>query len=123
MAKILLIDDSNMARRLLRKILEAKGHQILEAVDGLSGMETFALEKPDMVFLDLSMAGMSGLDVLAQLRQFDAKTPVFIASADVQSMTREIAMADGATGYLVKPLEAEQVLTVVNRALGRENTP
>lgn len=117
MAKILIIDDSNLARRMLRNILEPEGHEILEAADGLSGLERFSLEKPDLVFLDLSMPGLSGLEVLEKLRRMDTGARVLIATADVQNFTRKIASTSGAAGYLIKPLEPGPVLDAVNAAL------
>ncbi len=63
MAKILIVDDSSMSRRMLRNILEKAGHQVIEAKDGISGIEAYFLDHPDIVLLDLVMEGMYGLDV------------------------------------------------------------
>ncbi|MCP4515502.1 MAG: response regulator, partial [Delftia sp.] len=64
MARILVVDDSGLARRMLRKKLEPQGHEVSEAPDGSSALEFYFLEKPDLVFLDLTMAEMHGLEVL-----------------------------------------------------------
>ena len=65
--KILLVDDSAMARRSARQILESAGYAVAEAEDGLIALERYFLEKPDLVLLDLVMKGMNGLDVLSKL--------------------------------------------------------
>ncbi|HSE97204.1 MAG TPA: response regulator, partial [Blastocatellia bacterium] len=52
MAKILVVDDSGMSRRSLRRMLEGDGHQVIEAEDGISALENYFLEKPDLVMLD-----------------------------------------------------------------------
>ncbi len=117
MARILIVDDSALSRRLMRRILEPEGHQVLEAVDGMSAIERFYLERPDLVLLDMTMAGMHGLDVLAQLRQIDPQAAIIIATADIQTSTRDLAAAGGARGFLTKPFLSEDVIQTVKAAL------
>jgi CheY-like chemotaxis protein len=62
MAKVLIVDDSAMSRRLLRRILEAAGHDVAEAEDGMVAIEKYYLERPDIVLLDLIMKGMFGME-------------------------------------------------------------
>ena len=111
--KILIVDDSSMSRRILRRILESTGHQVVEAGDGAAGIEQFFLEKPELVFLDLTMRDMYGLDVLADLRKIDQDACVIIASADIQDSTREMVTAAGANAFINKPLSPEKVLQVL----------
>ena len=68
---VLLVDDSGLARRGTRRVLESAGYSVVEAEDGLSALERYALDRPDVVLLDLVMKGMYGLDVLAKLREID----------------------------------------------------
>ena len=124
MAKILVVDDSGMSRRTLRKILESAGHQITEAEDGISALEQYYVDKPDLVLLDLTMSGMYGIDVLVKLREMDSQARVIVASADIQSSTREIALQAGAGAFINKPFAPEQVLNAVSAALrGGEDGP
>jgi len=124
MAKILVVDDSGMSRRTLRKILESAGHQITEAEDGISALEQYYVDKPDLVLLDLTMSGMYGIDVLMKLREMDSQARVIVASADIQSSTREIALQAGAGAFINKPFAPEQVLNAVSAALrGGEDGP
>ena len=69
MAKILIVDDSAMSRRILRRILETADHSVIEADDGMVAIEKYFLEKPDLVMLDLLMKGISGMEVLQKIRQ------------------------------------------------------
>jgi len=90
--KILIVDDSALSRRTLRRILESAGYEVVEAHDGMAALEMYFLEKPGMVLLDLVMKGMYGLDVLVKLREMDHDARVVVASADIQSSTRKMSM-------------------------------
>jgi len=114
---ILIVDDSGFARRTLRQLLEAGGHSVAEASNGNDALERYFLRKPDLVLLDMVMEGMTGMEVLARLRELDPEARVVIASADVQSSTRAEAQAAGAIGFINKPFEREQVLGTVSNVL------
>jgi two-component system, chemotaxis family, chemotaxis protein CheY len=117
MSKILIIDDSALSRRMLRTILEGGGHTVVEAGDGLSGLEQFSIERPDLTFLDLTMPGMNGFEVLEKLRQVDPGARVVVASADIQQSSREMTKTGGAKGFINKPYVADDVLQTVDRVL------
>jgi two-component system, chemotaxis family, chemotaxis protein CheY len=116
-SKILIVDDSSLSRRTLRRILEEAGHEVVEANDGMSALELYFLEKPELVLLDLVMKGMYGLDVLAKLRELDAGARVIVASADIQSSTRQMVDEAGALDFINKPFVSENVISAVNTAL------
>jgi two-component system, chemotaxis family, chemotaxis protein CheY len=120
MAKILVVDDSGLSRRTLRKILEQAGHEVIEATEGISALERYFLDSPDLVFLDLTMTGMYGIDVLNKLREMDANARVIVGSADIQSSTREMVRNSGASAFINKPFTSEQVMETVNRVLQGE---
>jgi two-component system chemotaxis response regulator CheY len=117
-SRILIVDDSSLARRRARTILEAGGYEVIEADDGIAALERYFVEKPDVVMLDLVMKGMYGLEVLAQLRQMDPDARVIVVSADVQTSSHEMAEQGGAAGFLVKPLDEADALSMVRRTLG-----
>jgi two-component system, chemotaxis family, chemotaxis protein CheY len=119
-AKILLVDDSGLARRSMRAILEPAGYQIVEADDGMGALERYFLEKPDLVLLDLVMRGMTGLDVLAKLHELDPDARVIVVSADIQDSSREMAESGGACGFVTKPVDRAAILKVVADVLGAE---
>jgi len=118
-SKVLLVDDSALARRSTRRILEGAGYQVVEAEDGMAAIEQYFVEKPDVVLLDLVMKGMYGLEVLAKLREMDPQASVVVLSADIQTSSREMVQAAGAAGFLNKPADAQQMLDVVARAVER----
>ena len=117
-SRILIVDDSSLARRRARNILEAGGYEVIEADDGIAALERYFVEKPDVVMLDLVMKGMYGLEVLAQLRQMDPDARVIVVSADVQTSSHEMAEQGGAAGFLVKPLDEQDALSMIRRTLG-----
>jgi two-component system, chemotaxis family, chemotaxis protein CheY len=117
MVTILVVDDSILSRKTSRRILEAGGHRVREVADGMSALEQYALDRPDLVMLDVTMADMNGLDVLRQLRAIDPGARVVMATADVQSSTRELALASGAVGFVTKPLNRDVVLAAVAAAM------
>src|SRR4051812_39009407 len=98
MVKVLLVDDSSLARRSTRKILEDAGHLAIEAPDGFTALERYFTDKPDVVLLDVTMKDMDGIEVLRRLRELDAGARVIIVTADVQNSTRAMAEAGGARG-------------------------
>ena len=121
MAKILVVDDSAMSRRILRGILEHAGHQVTEAEDGMVALEKYFLEKPDLVLLDLIMKGMLGLEVLKKVRLMDSDAKVIVATADIQASTRAMTRAEGAAAFVNKPFVSELVLKTVDQVLEDRN--
>ena len=117
--KLLLVDDSGLARRSMRAILEPAGYHVVEAEDGMTALERYYLEKPDVVILDLVMKGMYGLDVLTKLRELDPAARVIIVSADVQRSSRELVEAAGAAGFINKPVDGPGVLNLLRGLLER----
>ena len=115
--RILIVDDSGMARRGSRQILEGAGYVVAEAEDGMIALERYFLDRPDLVLLDLVMKGMSGLEVLKQLTQMDEHARVIVVSADVQDSSRELAESGGAAGFLNKPVERANLLSTVAKVL------
>lgn len=115
--KILIVDDSALSRRTLRRILETASYEVVEADDGMTALELYFLEKPSLVLLDLVMKGMYGLDVLVKLRELDPKALVVVASADIQSSTRKMVDEAGAHAFINKPFVTEQVMAAVEAAL------
>ena len=117
---VLLVDDSGLARRGTRRILEGAGYRVIEAEDGLAALERYALDRPTVVLLDLVMRGMYGLEVLAKLREIDPDARVIVISADIQTSSRDLVREAGASGFLTKPVDAELLLAAVGRAIAGE---
>jgi two-component system chemotaxis response regulator CheY len=117
MAKILIVDDSAMSRRILRRILEGAAHNVIEADDGMVAIEKYFLEKPDLVVLDLIMHGISGMEVLQKIRQLDDSARLVVATADIQNTTRTMTKAEGAKGFVTKPFAEKEIIAAVESAL------
>jgi CheY-like chemotaxis protein len=111
--KILIVDDSSLARRSTRKILEELGHEVDEANDGAQALEKGVLNSYDLVVLDMVMHGMYGLEVLQKFQQLNPKLPVIVSTADIQRSTREQVKASGASAMINKPVNKEEFAEVL----------
>lgn len=111
--RILIVDDSAFARRKLREVLESRGYTIEEAASGAEALEKYPRYHPDAVLLDVVMEAMDGCQVLARLRALDPDAHVILATADVQSATRAEAFKLGASGFVNKPFNPDEVLAAV----------
>ena len=116
--RILIVVDSGLARRRAHAFLEWDGFEVIEALDGMAALESYFVAKPDVVLLDLVMKGMYGLEVLDRLKQMDPAVKVILVSADVQTSSHELVAQGGAAGFLVKAVDANEVLTLVRSTLG-----
>jgi two-component system chemotaxis response regulator CheY len=115
--KVLIVDDSGLARRSMRVILEADGFEVVDAEDGMIALEKYFIERPDIVMLDLVMKGMYGLEVLTKLRELDPTARVVVVSADVQSSSQDMVKEAGASGFINKPVQGEHLIAVVRGVL------
>jgi two-component system chemotaxis response regulator CheY len=116
-AKILIVDDSGLARRTVRRLLEELGHTVEDAADGAQALERYVLNRHDVVILDMVMHGMYGLEVLTKFREINPALPVIIATADIQKSTREQVKAAGAAAMINKPLKSDEVIEVLKIVL------
>lgn len=121
--RVLVVDDEESARRAVAQGLRAFGWQILEAGDGLSGLEAAIRESPDVVLLDLRLPGLEGEQVLVRLRKV-SRVPVIVISAKREEDDRVAALDMGADDYLVKPFTlrelAARIRAVLRRSEGEE---
>lgn len=115
---ILVVDDSGMARRGSRRILEGAGYTVVEAEDGMAALERYFIDKPDLVLLDLVMKGMYGIEVLTKLRALDGEARVIVLSADIQTSSRDMVADAGAIGFLNKPVTPDDLIAAVRNAIG-----
>jgi len=116
-ARVLIIDDEAAIRTSLAKILRYEDHEVRDAADGLEGLALLERDRFDMVFLDIKMPGMDGLEVLAEIRRRRIETPVVIISGHGDVQTAVEATRLGAFDFLEKPLDADRILVTVRNAL------
>jgi len=117
MATILIADDSAFARRLCGAILEASGHTIVEACDGVEAVSAYGSGSIDVVLLDVTMPNMDGLAALAEIRRLDAAANAIIVSAVGQPDCARAAFRAGARDVLPKPLRTDRLLAAIERVL------
>lgn len=116
-AKVLIVDDSSLARRTVRTVLEELGHTVEEASDGTQALERYFLNRPDLVVLDMVMTGMYGLEVLGKIREVNPDARVIVATADIQQSTIEQVRTAGASAFVNKPINRQQFSQVVAKVL------
>lgn len=120
--KILITDDSKMARRMIKKTLThytKEGDRVFEGENGLEAIELYKNEQPDLVFLDLTMPEMNGFEALDEIKKIDQNAKVIIVSADIQKAAMEKVRQSGAFDFVKKPIsddKMKQIFTKLNKA-------
>ncbi len=119
-ARILIVDDEANARNALAEILREEGYQVETAADGFKALARAESFSPDLVLTDLKMPGMDGVELLGKLKQSaDIDVEVVVMTAFGAVETAVAAMRAGAADYLTKPLNTDELLLVIERALER----
>jgi two-component system nitrogen regulation response regulator NtrX len=116
-SRILVIDDEAEIRRSVKMILEYEGYDVLEASSGPEGVAMAERESPDLVFLDIKMPGMDGLEALQRIKAKNEMLPVVIISGHGTVTTAVEATKAGAFDFIEKPLASERVLVTIRNAL------
>jgi CheY-like chemotaxis protein len=119
-AKVLVCDNEEVLRALVRAALAPEGYDIVEAKDGDESVELARSVDPDLIVLDMMMPGRTGLEVLEELRGEErfAETPVVMLTARTQEADRESASTAGADRFLPKPFSPVELASVVEELLG-----
>ncbi len=119
--KILVVDDDVQIRRALKNALSARGYEVLLASNGDEALEIASLELPSMIILDLSMPGMTGLDVCKELRTW-SQSPILVLSVHDKEKDKVSALDLGADDYLTKPFNTGELLARIRALLrGKAN--
>ena len=121
--RVLLADDVDDLRALLRASIEATGAEVVEAVNGREALERLRATSPDLVLMDMHMPVMDGRDAVAQLRRDGHALPVYACSADVMEADVASFIALGCTGALAKPIDLHALHAVLARHLPPADTP
>ncbi len=119
MTTILIADDNEDLRDMLRQLLESQGYSVMEAADGGEAAETAIRERPALVLMDLGMPGMDGLSAVAEIRSRvpAAETEILIVSAYDRLEYRTEAVAAGCGGFITKPIDPTALLKAVRLLL------
>lgn len=120
MGKILAVDDSASMRQMVAFTLKSAGHQVVEAGDGTQGLELAKTNSFDLVLTDVNMPQMDGITLTAELRKLPAYkfTPILILTTEAGGDKKMAGKTAGATGWLVKPFNPDQLLATIKRVLG-----
>lgn len=119
MAKVLVVDDSASMRQMVAFTLKQAGHDVTEARDGNDGLGKAKGGKADLVITDVNMPGMDGLQLTRELRKLAEYkfTPILVLTTEAGPDKKQEGKAAGATGWLVKPFDPDQLMNTVNRVL------
>lgn len=117
--KILVVDDSTSMRQMISFTLKGAGFDVVEANDGLQGLSVAKTQGFDLVFTDVNMPGMDGLTFTKELRKLSnfKFTPILVLTTEAGAAKKAEGKAAGATGWLVKPFNPEQLLNTAKRVL------
>ncbi|WP_006787425.1 response regulator [Thiorhodospira sibirica] len=120
MAKILAVDDSTSLRQMVVFTLKQAGYQVVEAVDGQDALQKAKATQVDLVLSDVNMPVMDGITLVKELRKLPAYkfTPILMLTTESGDDKKQQGKAAGATGWLVKPFNPDQLLATVKRVLG-----
>ena len=119
MAKILLVDDAAFMRMMLKNTLTQAGYtEIVEAEDGAKAVETYNAESPDLVFMDITMPNMDGLEALKAIKGANPNANIVMCSAMRQEAMVVEAIKAGAKDFIVKPFKPERILSTVSKIIG-----
>ncbi len=116
MTKILIIDDERAIRRALREILEFEGYQVVEAENGKEGLEKATSSLFDIIFCDIKMPMMDGMEVLEALMNQNTDTPIVMISGHGTIDTAVQALKKGAFDFIEKPLDLNRILVTIRNA-------
>lgn len=120
--RILAIDDMKTLRDLLGKVLRTAGYEVVEAVDGVDGLEKFSSCKPDLVISDLNMPNLDGIGFVtgARGRPEGKSVPILILTTETNDNLKQRAKAAGATGWLTKPFNPQRLTKLVDQLTGTQ---
>jgi two-component system chemotaxis response regulator CheY len=117
---ILAVDDSVSIRQMVTLALNRGGYQVVSAQDGNDGLVKARGTRADMVITDLNMPGMNGIALIREIRKLPTYTgvPIIFLTTESDAALKAEAKAAGATGWIVKPFEGEQLLAAVRKVIG-----
>src|SRR5690349_18988066 len=122
MARVLHIEDDPRNRLLVRKLLQADGHEVIDAADGLEGVRTAMAMRPDLILVDINIPGLDGFEVTLRLRGEASLAGVPIIAITAEG-DKETSFAVGCNGFIQKPIDARQFAAQVRQFIGGYREP
>jgi two-component system chemotaxis response regulator CheY len=117
--RILTVDDAATMRKMVAFTLKDAGYEVLEAVDGCDALKVLKDRSVDVIITDLNMPNMDGIELTRQLRALPAfaRTPIILLTTESDPAKKMAGRMAGATGWIVKPFNQEQLLAIVAKVL------
>jgi len=120
--KVLLVEDTEDNRQMMRRLLEMSGYRVVEAINGVEAVKLASEEKPRIILMDLSLPLIDGLTATRRIRNLPglSKVPIIAVSAHDTADFHSEALAAGCNAYITKPIDYPELEEVVNRLLQRD---
>lgn len=117
MKRILAVDDSSSVRQMVGFTLRKAGYEVVEAIDGKDGLGQASNGKFDLIITDLNMPNMDGIQMITAVRKLPGCSflPILMLTTESQAEKKDAGRKAGATGWIVKPFNAEQLIAVVQK--------
>ena len=117
MKKILAVDDSSSVRQMVNFTLKSAGYDVVDAVDGQDGISKVEQDKFDLIITDLNMPRVDGIQMIQEVRKKSGYSfvPILMLTTESQPERKDAGRQAGATGWIVKPFNAEQLVSVVRK--------
>jgi two-component system, chemotaxis family, chemotaxis protein CheY len=117
MKRILTVDDSASVRQMVSFTLRKAGYEVAEAVDGKDGLGKVSGEKFDLIITDLNMPNMDGIEMMTAVRKLPGCSfiPILMLTTESQAEKKDAGRKAGATGWIVKPFNADQLIAVIQK--------
>lgn len=120
MTRILIVDDSRTSRKILKGILEGEGYEVIgEATNGQEGYERYGELKPDVVTMDITMPVLDGIEALKKIKGEYPDAKVVMVTAAGQKTKMVEAVQSGASEFVSKPFEPEQLKMIIDKVAGQ----
>ncbi len=120
-SRVLIVDDDPAIIKFLRANLEARGYEVLTAMDGIEALQTFEMELPDLVILDIMMPKIDGFEVSRQLREW-SQVPIIMLSARGDENDKVKCLDLGADDYITKPFGKDELIARIKAVMRRTET-
>jgi two-component system, chemotaxis family, chemotaxis protein CheY len=115
MAKIMLVDESNFIRLVIKRMIISEGHEIYEVSSGKESILKYDELKPDIVFMDINLPDILGLEATEKIMKKHPNATIIMCSVIADSSYKMKAKEIGAKDYLVKPFDKEQIVSIINK--------
>lgn len=123
--RVLVVEDNGDMREFLARVLSMQGYEFLEAADGEEGLHVARTQHPNLILMDISLPALDGFEATRQLKQDPAMrhVPIIAVTAHARPADEQRALDAGCDGYLSKPYSLRDFLAIVEKNLGRPQTP